>query len=180
VGLQFVLLPAEEARNNLYGVDPEVFEGHEMGFLSVVSPEGRHNMAEMLLQYRDRFEEESDEEAEELLIIAKRLLPSFKARFQRRGLMEPITFLVRAPFEVHPEGESGPTEEEMLWVDVVAWDEAALVGRLVDGGQRTTEWRKGAHVEIDESMINAVAVARGGRPLEIEEMEALLLAERPA
>lgn len=34
---------------------------------------------------------------------------------------------------------------------------------MVDGGQATSEWRRGAHVEIDESQVNAVGVARDGR-----------------
>jgi hypothetical protein len=112
--------------------------------------------------------------------MASRLLPAVKARYQRKGLMEPLTFLVRAPFEVHPEGQAEDPEEEQLWAEVVQWDETALVGRLVDGGQATTEWRKGAHVEIEDTQINAVALSREGRTLEPDEMERLLLAERPA
>ena len=47
-----------------------------------------------------------------------------------------------------------------------------MVGKLVDGGRHTTEWRKGAHVEIDDEQINALArrTARGAR-CEPEEME---------
>ncbi|GMU63130.1 MAG: hypothetical protein AMXMBFR34_48930 [Myxococcaceae bacterium] len=179
VGMGFILLPGDEARTNLF-LDPEVFDGHLSGYVTVVSPEGRHSMSEILKHYRERFEEESDEEAEALQGTATRLLPLFKARFLRRGLMEPLNFVVRAPFEVHPEGEEGEVGEEQLWVEIVSWTEDGLIGRLVDGGQATTEWRKGAHVEIDESQINALAVTREGRTLEPEEMEALLQAERPA
>jgi hypothetical protein len=81
---------------------------------------------------------------------------------------------------VHPEGDEGEVDEEQLWVEIVSWTEDGLIGRLVDGGQTTTEWRKGAHVEIDESQVNALGVAREGRTLEPEEMEALLKAELPA
>jgi hypothetical protein len=89
----------------------------------------------------------------------------------RKGLMEPLAFLVRAPFEVHPGGEAGEPEQEQLWVEVVQWDDDNLVGKLVEGGTRTTEWRKGSHVEVDDSQINALAVAREGRQLDPEEME---------
>ncbi len=179
VGMGFQLLPCDEARVNLFGVPEGTFDGHESGWLTVVSPEGRHSMSEVLAQYRDRFDEETSEEAEALLKQAKALLPAFKARFLRRGLMEPLTFAVRAPFEVHPDGGKGAAEEEQLWVDVLQWEDAALVGKLVDGGETTTEWRKGAHVEIEESQINAIALSREGRTLDEDEMKSLLLAERP-
>ena len=179
VGMGFQLLPCDEARRNLFAVPPETFDGHESGFLTVVSPEGRHSLSEVLAQYRDRFDEETVEEAADLLQQAKAMLPAFKARFLRRGLMEPLTFAVRAPFEVHPDGGKGEAEEEQLWVDVLQWEDAALVGKLVDGGESTTEWRKGAHVEIEESQINAIALSREGRTLDEDEMKSLLLAERP-
>lgn len=180
VGLGFTLLPSEEGRATLFHIDPEIFDGHESGFLTVVSDEGKHSMGEILGHYRERFEEESGEETRTLQERAERLLPSFKARFQRRGLMEPLTFLVRAPFEVHPEGERGEADEELLWVEVIQWDEGSLVGRLVDGGRTSTEWRKGSHVEVDDGQINALGLSREGRSLEPQEMEALLQAERPA
>ena len=179
VGMGFQLLPCDEARRNLFGVPEGTFDGHESGLLTVVSPEGRHSLSEVLAQYRDRFDEETAEEAEDLLKQAKALLPAFKARFLRRGLMDPLTFAVRAPFEVHPDGGKGASEEEQLWVDVLQWEDAALVGKLVDGGETTTEWRKGAHVEIEESQINAIALSREGRTLDEDEMKSLLLAERP-
>lgn len=179
VGMGFQLLPSDEGRSNLYQVDPEAFTGHTQGFVTVVSPEGRHGMTDILKHYRGRFEEESTEEAEEKASAATRLLPLFKGRYQRKGLMEPLTFLVRAPFEVHPEGEAG-SAQELLWVEVVQWDDENLIGKLVEGGTRTTEWRKGSHVEVDDSQINALAVAREGRQLEPEEMEQLLQLERPA
>jgi len=181
VGRAFTLVPAEEGRTTLYGnSDPEAFEGHESTFLTVVTDEGKHAMGEILVHYRDRFEEESEAEARSLQQMAERLLSSFKARFQRRGLMEPLTFQVRAPFEVHPDGEKGEVSEELLWVEVVQWDEGSLLGRLVDGGQSSTEWRKGSHVEVDDSQVNALGLSREGRTLDPEEMEALLQAERPA
>ncbi|MFZ5468071.1 MAG: hypothetical protein ACOZIN_01430 [Myxococcota bacterium] len=176
-GKSFMLLPSEEARLSLFGVSAETFEGHEGLFFTVVSDEGRHTVAELLRPYRDRFEEESPEEAEELARRAAELLPAFKARFLRKGLMEPITFLVRAPFESHPKGT---TVVENLWVELLAWDDDELIGKLVDGGEHTTEWRKGAHVEFDAASINAIAVSREGRTLEEPEMRALLLAERPS
>lgn len=180
VGLPFMLVPSEEARTNLHGVIPETFEGHEGNSIAVVNPEGRHTMSEVLQHYRERFDEETDEEAAALQALATRLLPAFKARFLRKGLMEPLAFLVRAPFETHPDGDDEEAEEERLWAEVVSWEEEKLVARLVDGGQATTEWRKGAHVEVDESQINAIAVAREGRTLDPEEIEQLFLAERPA
>lgn len=180
VGLSFQLLPSDEGRANLYQVDPESFSGHTQGYLTVVSPEGRHVMTEILRHYRDRYEEESPDEAEKKANDATRLLPLFKGRYMRKGLMEPLTFLVRAPFEVHPEGLEGQPEQEQLWVEIVQWDEDTLIGKLTDGGTRTTEWRKGSHVEVDDSQINALAVAREGRQLEPEEMEQLLRLERPA
>lgn len=180
VGLGFQLLPADEVRGGFYAADPEAFAGHERGYLTVVNGDGRHAMSEILEHYRDRFEEESDEETRAKQALATRLLPLFKSRYQRKGLMEPLTFLVRAPFEVHPDGEAGPPAQELLWVEVVQWDETSLIGRLVDGGTRTTEWRKGSHVEVDDSQINAIGLAREGRPLDVEEMEQMLQLERPA
>ncbi|MDX2008963.1 MAG: DUF2314 domain-containing protein [Myxococcaceae bacterium] len=180
VGKAFILVPSEEARTNLPGVDPELFEGHDAQMVTVVSPEGKHSMSEMLEQYRDRFEEETEEQAQRLKVQAERLLPHFKARFMRKGLMEPLSFVVRAPFEVHPDGEDEAPGDEQLWAEVVTWDEGKVIGRLVDGGETTTEWRKGAHVEIDESQINALAVTREGRTLDADELKALLQAELPA
>src|SRR3990167_2476516 len=113
VGMGFQLLPSGEARANLYQVDQEAFTGHTQGFVSVVSPEGRHGMSDILKHYRGRF-------------------------------------------EVHPDGEAGEPEQEQLWVEVVQWDDDNLVGKLVEGGTRTTEWRKGSHVEVDDSQINAL------------------------
>lgn len=173
-GHSFMMAQSEEARGNLPDVALETFEGHEGLFYTVVSPEGRHNAAELLRPYRQRFEKEPEEKASALRAQAQELLPSFKARFQRRGLMEPITFLVRASFETHPEGE---TVDEDLWLETLTWDEGKLVGKLVDGAAHTTEWRKGAPVEIDEENINAIAVGRDGRSLDEEEMRSLLLAE---
>ena len=180
VGLGFTLLPADEARPNLYGVDLETFEGHEGKYLTVVSPEGKHSLAEILEHYRERFEEETEEEAAALAEHAKKLLPVFKSRYQRKGLMEPLTFVVRAPFEVHPDGEDEEAQEEMLWAEVISWDEETMIGKLVDGGRQTTEWRKGAHAEIDETQINAIAVSHDGHTMDPEELDKLLLAERPA
>jgi hypothetical protein len=177
VGAAFMLLPAEEARPTLRNVNLETFAGHEVQFLTVVSPEGRHNLSDLLAHYRERFEAESDEEAEERQAEARELLSAFKSRFQRKGLMEPLAFLVRVPFEVHPEGPGKP-DEERLWVEVITWDEDTVIGKLVDGGQSTTEWRKGAHVEVEESQINAIGLAREGRQLDSDEMKTLLLAEK--
>jgi hypothetical protein len=175
-GQSFTLVPSEEARVNLLGVPLETFEGHEALFLSVVSPLGRHNTAELLRPYRERFVPEPEERTEALRHESQVLLPAFKARFHRKGLMEPLTFLVRAPFETHPEGQ---TIEENLWLEVVAWEDGTVVGRLVDGAVHTTEWRKGAHVEVEEEQINSLAIGREGRTLDEEEIRALLLAERP-
>lgn len=175
-GQSFMLVPSEEARVNLLGVPLETFEGHEALFLSVVSPLGRHNTAELLRPYRERFIPEPEERTEALRAESQALLPAFKARFGRKGLMEPLTFLVRSPFETHPEGQA---VEENLWLEVVAWDADTVVGKLVDGAVHTTEWRKGAHVEVDEDQINALAISREGRTLEEDEMRALLIAERP-
>jgi hypothetical protein len=180
VGRQFTLVPSEEARTNLPGVDPELFEGHDAQMVSIVSPEGRHSIGEMLEQYRDRFEEETEEEAANLRSLADKLMPLFKTRFLRKGLMEPLGFVVRAPFEVHPDGEDEAPGDEQLWAEVITWDDEKVIGRLIDGGETTTEWRKGAHVEIDESQINALAVTRDGRTLEPHELRALLQQELPA
>jgi hypothetical protein len=181
VGRAFTLVPSEEARTNLPGVDPELFEGHEAQMLSIVSPEGKHTLGEMLEQYRGRFEDETEEQAANLKAIADRFLPLFKARFLRKGLMEPLGFAVRAPFEVHPEGEaSDEVDDELLWAEVITWEEGKVIGRLVDGGELTTEWRKGAHVEIDETQINAIAVTREGRTLDPQELQTLLEGELPA
>lgn len=175
-GASFMLAPSEEARGSLMGVPLDTFEGHEGLFYTVVSPEGRHNVSELLRDYRGKFEQENEDTRRALQERAKRLLPAFKARFHRRGLMEPLTFLLRAPFETHPEGE---VEVEHLWVEVVAWEENKIVGKLVDGAQHTTEWRKGAHVEVEEEQIEALALGHEGRTLEEEEMTRLLDAERP-
>jgi hypothetical protein len=175
-GATFMMVPSEDARLNLFGVSSETFEGHEGMFLTVVSPDGRHNVAELLKPYRDRFETESEEETEALTEQAQRLLPAFKARFQRKGLMEPMTFLVRAPFEAHPRGEN---VNENLWVEVLTWEDEGLVGKLVDGGQHTTEWRKGAQVELEEDQINSIALGREGRTLDEDEMGQLLGSEKP-
>lgn len=176
-GQGFMLAPSEEARHNLIGVPLETFEGHEGLFYTVVSPDGRHTSAELLAPYRSRFEDEPEERSQRLLIEAKSMLPSFKARFRRRGLMEPLTFLVRAPFETHPEGQS-ITED--LWAEILSWDDDKIVGRLVDGAQHTTEWRKGATVELEEDSVNAIAVGREGRALDEDELRLLLVAERPS
>ena len=108
---------------------------------------------------------------------ARRLLPAFKARFHRRGLMEPLTFLVRAPFETHPEGDRSRRTSGSR---CSPGRRAPSSGKLVDGAAQTTEWRKGAAVEIDEDTVNAVAMGRDGRPLDDEEMQGVLLAERPS
>lgn len=180
VGRAFTLLPAEEGRTQHAGQDLEAFDGHQATYLTVVTDEGKHAMGEILAHFRERFEEETEDEARALQDRADRFMPAFKARFRRRGLMEPLMFLVRAPFEVHPDGERGEPGEELLWVEVLQWEEKSLVGRLVDGGRTSTEWRKGSHVEVDESQINALGLNREGRSLEGEEIEALLQAERPA
>ncbi len=180
VGRDFRLLPCDEGRANLFQVDPDTFTGHGSGFLTVVSPEGRHSMSEILVHYRERFTEESEDESRKKQTEASRLLPLFKGRYLRKGLMEPLTFLVRAPFEVHPSGASEEPEQEQLWVEVVQWSEETLIGKLVEGGTRTSEWRKGSHVEVDDTQINALSVAREGRQLEPDEVEQLLQLERPA
>jgi uncharacterized protein YegJ (DUF2314 family) len=176
-GQAFMLVPSEEARTNLLGVPLEAFEGHEGLFLSVVSPQGRHNTAELLRPFRERFVQEPTERTETMHQESQSVLPAFKARFLRRGLMEPLTFLVRAPFETHPEGRD---TTEQLWLEVLSWDDATVVGRLVDGAVHTTEWRKGAQVEVPEADVNALALSREGRTLEDEEVRALLVAERPS
>jgi len=176
-GEAFMLVSSEEARHGILRVSPDTFEGHEGEYWTVVSPEGRHTTSELLRPYRSRFEQEDPTRSEALATQAARLRPAFKARFHRRGLMEPLTFLVRAPFETHPDGEA---IQENLWLEVLAWDEARITGKLVDGAAQTTEWRKGASVEIDEDSVNAVAMGRDGRPLDEEEMQGVLLAERPS
>jgi Uncharacterized protein conserved in bacteria (DUF2314) len=176
-GEAFMLVSSEEARHGMLGVPLETFEGHEGEYWTVVSPEGRHTTSELLRPYRSRFEQEDPTRSEALATQAARLRPAFKARFHRRGLMEPLTFLVRAPFETHPDGD--PVQEN-LWLEVLAWEEGRITGKLVDGAAQTTEWRKGATVEIDEDSVNAVAMGRDGRPLEDEELQGVLLAERPS
>jgi hypothetical protein len=176
-GEAFMLVSSEEARHGILRVSPDTFEGHEGEYWTVVSPEGRHTTSELLRPYRHRFEQEDPARAQALAAQAARLRPAFKARFHRRGLMEPLTFLVRAPFETHPDGEA---IQENLWLEVLAWEEGRITGKLVDGAAQTTEWRKGATVEIDEDSVNAVAMGRDGRPLEDEEMQGVLLAERPS
>jgi hypothetical protein len=178
VGASFMILPCDEARRTLFSVPQETFEGHETLFNTVVSAEGRHTLSEVLSQYRDRFEEETPEEALALKSQADGMLPAFKARFLRKGLMDPLTFLVRAPFEVNPERGDGPKEEQ-LWVEVLTWEDDAVIGKLVDGGQTTSEWRKGAHVEFEPDQINAIALSKDGRTLEDDEMKNLLVAEKP-
>lgn len=175
-GQTFMLVPSEEARTNLLGVPLDTFEGHEGLFLSIVSPGGRHNTSQLLAPYRERFAQEPEEQTAAMHREAQALLPAFLARFQRKGLMEPLTFLVRAPFETHPDGN---TVVENLWMELMARDEGAVVGKLVDGAVHTTEWRKGAHVEVDETQVNALAIAREGRTLDEKEIRALLNAERP-
>jgi hypothetical protein len=177
--MEFTLLPAEEGRAGVLD-DPEAFQGHASGYLTVVTGEGRHGMGEILKHYRDRFEEESEEQAQAMSDRATRLLPVFKQRYQRKGLMEPLTFLVRAPFETHPDGDAGESGEEQLWVEVIQWNDESLVGKLVDGGQTSTEWRKGSHVEVDDGQINAVSVHRDGKSLDDDDVDQLLRAERPA
>jgi len=175
-GEAFMIVSSEEARHGGLGVPLDTFEGHEGEYWTVVSPEFRHTTSELLRPYRARFEREEPGRSEALAQQAARLRPAFKARFHRRGLMEPLTFLVRAPFETHPDGEA---VQEDLWVEVLAWEEGRITGKLVDGAAHTTEWRKGASVEIEESSINAVAMGHEGRPLDEEEMQGVLLAERP-
>ncbi|OJH38725.1 DUF2314 domain-containing protein [Cystobacter ferrugineus] len=176
-GQPFMLVPSDEARTNLLGVPLDAFEGHEGLYLTVVSPQGRHNTAELLRPFRERFLQEPTERTASMHEESQSLLPAFKARFLRRGLMEPLTFLVRAPFETHPDGGDAT---EQLWLEVLSWDDATIVGRLVDGAVHTTEWRKGAHVEVPEADVNALALSREGRTLEDEEVRTLLQAERPS
>jgi hypothetical protein len=176
-GEAFMLVSSEEARHGMLGIPLDTFEGHEGDYWTVVSPDGRHTTSELLRPYRSRFEQEDPTRTEALASQATRLRPAFKARFHRRGLMEPLTFLVRAPFETHPDGD--PIHEN-LWLEVLAWEEGRITGKLVDGAAQTTEWRKGASVEIDEDSVNAVAMGRDGRPLDEEEMQGVLLAERPS
>jgi len=176
-GEAFMLVSSEEARHGILRVSPDTFEGHEGEYWTVVSPEGRHTTSELLRPYRSRFDQEDPTRSEALATQAARLRPAFKARFHRRGLMEPLTFLVRAPFETHPDGDA---VQENLWLEVLAWDEERITGKLVDGAAQTTEWRKGASVEIDEDSVNAVAMGRDGRPLDEDEMQGVLLAERPS
>jgi len=173
---QFMLLPSEEARTSLMGIPLTTFDGHEGPFLTIVSAEGRHTIADLLKPYRDRFEAEPEERTQSLAAQARELLPAFKARFLRRGLMEPLTFLVRAAFETHPEGGAA---EELLWVEVLVWGDDALTGKLVDGAAKTTEWRKGVQVEVEEERINAIGLQRDGEALTDEDMRTLLLAEKP-
>lgn len=177
VGAAFMLLPCDEARRTLYGVAQDQFEGHETQYVTVVSGDGRHTLSDVLKQYRERFEDETPEEAAALKAQADALLPAFRARFLRKGFMDPLTFLVRAPFEVKP--ERGGPKEEHLWVEVLTWEDDGIIGKLVDGGATTSEWRKGAHVEFDPSQINALALAREGKHLDDEETKNLLLAEKP-
>ena len=175
-GLSFMLVPSEEARTKLMGVPLDSFEGHEGVYYTIVSADGRHTVTELLRPYRDRFEQESPEEAESLRKQAQELLPAFKARFHRKGLMEPMTFLARASFDIHP--TAGATEED-LWFEILTWNDHVLIGKLVDGGTHTTEWRKSATVEVEEDQINAIALGRDGKTLEEDEMSRLLTAERP-
>ena len=175
-GEAFMLLPSEEARGNLLGVPPDTFEGHEIYYLTVVSPQGRHNVAELLRPHRVHFQAEPAERTEELRRVAQARLSTFKARFGRKGLMEPLTFLVRAPFETHPDDEA---VVEHLWLEVLRWDDDKLVGKLVDGAAHTTEWRKGAQVEVGEQDVNALALSREGREVDDDEVEKILGAERP-
>jgi hypothetical protein len=172
----FMLVPSEEARGNLMGVPLDTFEGHEGLFFTVVSAGGRHTIAELLKPFRDRFEDESEERTEALSEQAKQRLPAFKARFLRKGLMEPLTFLIRAPFEIHPEGKA---ESENLWVEVQTWGDDSLQGKLVDGAAQTTEWRKGAQVQVEQDQINALALQREGEQLDDSDVQSLLLAEKP-
>lgn len=176
-GAAFMFVPSEQARTTLMGVPLESFEGHEGLFFTIVAPDGRHTSAELLRPYRDRFQDEHPERSEALQALVHQLLPGFKARFHRKGLMEPLNFLVRAAFETHPEGEA---DHEDLWVEIVHWDEGKLIGKLIEGAMQTTEWRKGAHVEVEEPEINALAIHREGRPLDEGELRELLQAERPS
>jgi hypothetical protein len=175
-GESFMLVSSEEARQNLMGIPLETFEDHQGQFLTVVSANGRHTLAGLLKQYREHFAEENPEKTEALRLQAQELLPAFKARFLRKGLMEPLTFLVRAPFEVHPDGSA---VNENLWLEVLTWEGESIVGKIVDGAAKTTEWRKGAQVEIDDEQINALGIAREGQPLDGDDIKSLLLAEKP-
>jgi hypothetical protein len=64
-------------------------------------------------------------------------------------------------------------------VEVLTWENESIRGKLIDGGSLTTEWRKGAPVELEQEHVNAIALGRDGRTLEDEDMEQLLMAERP-
>jgi hypothetical protein len=178
-GRTFILVPSEEARATLMGVPLEAFEGHEGLYLTVVSPAGRHTASEIFRPYRERFAQEPPEKTAAMHRGAQVLLPALKSRFLRRGLMESLSFLVRAPFETHPRGEGSEPVVEQLWLEVLTWEDTTVVGRLVDGSEHTTEWRKGANVEIPEEEVNAFGLTREGRPLDEEEMRQLLVAERP-
>ena len=172
----FLLEPSESARAKLIGLGLDFFEGHEGAYFTILSADGRHTVSEVLAPYRGRFEQEDPELSERLINHAREHLPAFKGRFLRKGLMEPLQFLVRGRFETHPDPEGEPVAED-LWAEVLNWEDGTLVVRLVDDSSHTTEWRKGVQVEMDESRLNALAVAREGRALDQEELEALLRAE---
>ncbi len=144
-----MLVPSEEARINLLGVPLETFEGHEGLFLTVVSPQGRHNMAELLRPYRERF---AQEPAEQTAAHAPGG-PGAPARLQ--GALpaqgpDGAAHVPRArPLRDAPGGQR--RVDEHLWVEVLSWEDGTVVGRLVDGAVHTTEWRKGAHVEVAEA-----------------------------
>ena len=157
------------------GVPLDTFEGHEGLFLTVVSAEGRHTIASCCAPTASASRRSHRSRRRPCSHEAQALLPAFKARFQRSGLMEPLTFLVRAPFETHPDGErSARTSGSRS----SAWEDEQLVGKLVDGGAHTTEWRKGANVELEEEQINAIALGREGKTLDEDDMKVLLQAER--
>ena len=56
-------------------------------------------------------------------------------------------------------------------MEVVTWDgRASWSASWWTARQHTTEWRKGAQVEVEEEMVNAIALGREGRSLDEEEM----------
>lgn len=145
------------------------------GFLTVLGGSGTHTVCALLAPY---LEAANLGDGHEVYGNVETLLPAFKARFLRRGLLEPITFMVRAAFEITP--RDGLRAEESLWLEIVHWNGHQVIGKLLAAARASTEWRKGSQVQVDETQISALGMNRNGKQVPLPEVAGILQGERPS
>jgi len=158
-GASFTLLPSEEGRLNLFGVTAETFEGHEgsstpWSRATAATAWPRFCALPRALRRRERRRDRR----------AARRSPGLAARVQGALPAQGPDGTAHVPRNGRRSSRTRRRDgHENLWVEVISWGDEQVIGKLVDGGQHTTEWRKGAQVEVAEDTINAIAVQRDGK-----------------